>query len=207
MSGPRENNSRVWSIVASRHKGRFSVGEAPARHTGHCPAASRDAPTAGRAGTPGIRVCLRWLRPPGLSRSAVLKLVRVGPRSGGSHRPAVTVAACEAPCAHSWAGAFRVGIRLRGLHGETRWTETVIVTRADRPPWSGDGDGTSRSCESRAENRWCAVADAHPFHLAPSLRRRRPSRSQREWSEVVTARGSHPPPTPQSSLFPQKRLM
>ena len=38
-----------------------SVGEVPARHTSHCPAASRDV-QQGITGTPEIRVCLTWLR-------------------------------------------------------------------------------------------------------------------------------------------------
>jgi len=37
-----------------------SVGEAPALHTGHCPDLSKDV-VRGIAGTPGLRVCLRWL--------------------------------------------------------------------------------------------------------------------------------------------------
>ena len=42
---------------------RSSVGEASARHTRHCPATSRDVLRAGGTGTPGLRVCLMWLRP------------------------------------------------------------------------------------------------------------------------------------------------
>ena len=53
-----------------------SVGEAPAQHTGHCPSISRET-AAGRTGTPGRRVFLRWLGLEAL-RSAVLKLERVG---------------------------------------------------------------------------------------------------------------------------------
>ena len=42
-----------------------SVGEASARHTSHCPRASKEACKQGRTGTPGLRVCLRWLIPRG----------------------------------------------------------------------------------------------------------------------------------------------
>ena len=54
-----------------------SVGEASARHTCHCPPASKDV-RQGVPGTPGLRVSLMWLRSSDLSRRAVLKLGPVG---------------------------------------------------------------------------------------------------------------------------------
>ena len=57
-----------------------SVGEATARHIGHCPTTSKEVCLSGRTGTPGLRVFLTWLRFLNLLRCAVLKLGRVGKR-------------------------------------------------------------------------------------------------------------------------------
>ena len=54
-----------------------SVGEATARHIGHCPTTSKEVCLCGITGTPGLRVFLTLLRSSDLLRCAVLKLGRV----------------------------------------------------------------------------------------------------------------------------------
>src|SRR5690242_18463133 len=99
-----------------------SVGEASARHTCHCPPASKDV-RQGVPGTPGLRVSLMWLRSSDLSRRAVLKLGT----SGGIRQQSLAIV----------GHFFRSGEMVSRLASNSS-PERHMEPNDDQPPSTGD---------------------------------------------------------------------